>query len=250
MPRTTKTEVASTHPTPVAQGNRKKKAPVAAATEQTNKAPVAAAAAAAATVATVAAAAAAAATVATATVATATVATAAGAVPPTVHVDTDKAVEEALRSATEQLERSKSLVTALRNLQRALARERKEANREMKVAVKAQGKKRRRQGGSLGGFAKPTPLSAPLCVFLGERDGTELARTEVTKRITTYIKDHNLQNPEAKKQILPDARLRALLYSKDSDEVTYFNLQRYMKIHFLRKDKETGAVSAFVAPQA
>lgn len=180
----------------------------------------------------------------------AVVATEAVATEAVTHADTDKALDEALRVATEQAERAKSLVTALRNLQRALARERKEATREMKVAMKAQGKKRRRQGGSPGGFAKPTPLSAPLCVFLGEREGTELPRTEVTKRITTYIKEHNLQNPESKKQILPDARLRALLYSKENDEVTYFNLQRYLKVHFLRKDKDTGAVSAFVAPRA
>ena len=44
--------------------------------------------------------------------------------------------------------------------------------------------------------------------------------------------------------------MASLLYSKDSDEVTYFNLQRYLKVHILRKDKETGAVSAFVAPRA
>ena len=82
------------------------------------------------------------------------------------------------------------------------------------------------------GFAKPSNISEELCNFLGRPLGTLMARTEVTKHITQYIKDNELQNPENKRHILPDKKLSSLLGSTDSEEVTYFNLQKYMKHHF------------------
>ena len=59
-----------------------------------------------------------------------------------------------------------------------------------------------------------------------------MARTEVTKLITQYIKEFGLQNPSNKRHILPDEKLKAILNVTDADEVTYFNLQKYMKHHF------------------
>ena len=74
---------------------------------------------------------------------------------------------------------------------------------------------------------------------MGKPQGTELARTEVTKYITGYVKDHNLQDPEFKRRILPDAKLRKLLGVKKSEELTYFNLQKYMKHHFPKPVEST-----------
>ena len=93
------------------------------------------------------------------------------------------------------------------------------------------------------GFAKPSPISQELCDFLGKEAGSELARTEVTKHLTTYIKEHNLQAPEDKRKILPDAKLKKLLKVPKGDEITYFNLQRYLKPHFPPKQQtaSTGA---------
>jgi chromatin remodeling complex protein RSC6 len=79
------------------------------------------------------------------------------------------------------------------------------------------------------GFAKPAKLSDELCVFLGEPLGAELARTSVTKLLNVYIKEHDLQNPENKKFIRPDAKLQALLAIPEGEALSYFNLQRYMK---------------------
>ena len=94
------------------------------------------------------------------------------------------------------------------------------------------------------GFAKPTLMSNELCAFLGEAPGTEMARTEVTKYLTTYIKQNNLQNQANKRIILPDDKLTALLNVTDTDEVTYFNLQKYMKVHFPKQSKSAGASSS------
>ena len=93
------------------------------------------------------------------------------------------------------------------------------------------------------GFAKPTQISEELCKFLGKKKGTEMARTEVTKHLTTYIKDNKLQDESNKRKILPDKALAKLLGVTAKDEVTYFNLQKYMKIH-LKKKTEAAPPSA------
>ena len=83
--------------------------------------------------------------------------------------------------------------------------------------------------------------------FVGVPSGSERARTDVTKFIHSYSKEKNLQNPENGQEIFPDSKLKKLLYSGD-DSVTYFKLQTYLKPHFLRKNKETGEFTPFVAP--
>ncbi len=57
------------------------------------------------------------------------------------------------------------------------------------------------------GFTKPLELSSELSEFMGE---SHMARTEVTKRIWVYIKEHDLQNPKDKREILCDAALQKL----------------------------------------
>jgi chromatin remodeling complex protein RSC6 len=83
---------------------------------------------------------------------------------------------------------------------------------------------------------------------MGVPNGSEMARTEVTKFVHTYIKDKNLQNPDNGQEIFPDSKLRKLLYTGKNKKITYFKLQTYLKPHFLKKDKETGEVSKFVEP--
>ena len=84
------------------------------------------------------------------------------------------------------------------------------------------------------GFAKPSPISDELALFLGMEPGVKMARTEVTNKICLYIASKKLQNPENKRHILLDDALKKLLKTNDNDEVTYFNLQTYMKHHFIK----------------
>ncbi len=60
-----------------------------------------------------------------------------------------------------------------------------------------------------------------------------VARTDVTKYLIDYIKKENLQNKDNKKQIIPDVKLKKLLVIKDNDELTYFNIQKFMNKHFI-----------------
>jgi chromatin remodeling complex protein RSC6 len=111
----------------------------------------------------------------------------------------------------------------------------KTVSREMKVAQKLANKKRRNTNPRKpSGFTKATPISAELANFLGKAVGTEMARTEVSKEITKYIKSNNLQDVTNGRVIKADAKLSKLLRLGKDDELTFFNLQRYMKVHFAK----------------
>ena len=87
------------------------------------------------------------------------------------------------------------------------------------------------------GFAKPGPVSDELRSFLGLGKDELIARTEVTKKITEYCKEHNLQNGPDKRVINPDKTVMKLLrLDKNSEPLTFFNLQKYMKVHYPNKD--------------
>ena len=92
------------------------------------------------------------------------------------------------------------------------------------------------------GFAKPSKVTKELCEFMNRPEGTEIARTEVTKALVIYIKSNNLQEqtPEAKNRINPDDKLINLLGLKveDINELTFFNIQKHMNKHFISKKNE------------
>lgn len=111
----------------------------------------------------------------------------------------------------------------------------KSVAREMKLAQKAYTKKRRNNiNRKPSGFVKPTKISSELADFLGKERGIEMARTEVSREINAYILAHKLQDKKNGRIIHPDSKLTKLLKVEKDDELTYFNLQRYMKHHFMK----------------
>ena len=134
-----------------------------------------------------------------------------------------------------QLSAFRSQLTSVTAQVRALN---KRSDRELKQALKAGRKKRKSGNRAPSGFVKPTKISMELANFLGKEKGTEMARTEVTREINTYIRAHKLQDPKNGRRILADAKLRKLLKLKKEDELTYFNLQRYMSPHFAKAGKK------------
>ena len=121
-----------------------------------------------------------------------------------------------------------SLTTDLRKLHKNMTKHVRENSRKNKRRKTTKDGPKR----APSGFAKPALISNELCNFLGKPSGTEMARTEVTKHLTSYIKEHNLQDQANKRRIVPNAALKKLLNLSADDEVTYFNLQKYMKVHF------------------
>lgn len=123
-----------------------------------------------------------------------------------------------------------SLVTDVRTLQKNVQRYLRDSTRKNKRRKRVKDPNAPKRAPS--GFAKPALISNALCSFLGKPKGTEMARTEVTKHLTQYIKANSLQDSENRRKIIPDQKLQKLLNVSSSDEVTYFNLQKYMKVHF------------------
>lgn len=170
---------------------------------------------------------------------------------------TDVAVEEVAAPSTESLISSQfasisaklqqvvAFAASLRSELRALERH---AVKELRTAQKASAKKRRKVGNRApSGFVKPTLISKELAEFLGKTDGSEMARTEVTREINAYIRNNNLQDKENGRRINPDTKLKSLLKLKKGEELTYFNLQRYMSPHFAAAVKAVAAAATATA---
>jgi chromatin remodeling complex protein RSC6 len=83
------------------------------------------------------------------------------------------------------------------------------------------------------GFAKPSKVTNELCKFMNKKEGTEIARTEVTRALCSYIKEHKLENKENSKIIAPDDKLKTLLGIEEGQELTYFTIQKFMNKHFI-----------------
>lgn len=98
----------------------------------------------------------------------------------------------------------------------------------------------------LSGFAMPSLLSKELYSFLNIEEGTRIPRKDVTRKLNEYIKEHNLRDEKDKRRITPNATLMKIFGCKETDNVTYFNLQTYMKHHFI-KDVKPAAATAPVA---
>ena len=114
--------------------------------------------------------------------------------------------------------------------------------KEHKTAQKVSNRKNKRSGNRKpSGFVRPCLVSDELAAFLGKASGTEMARTEVSKEINNYIRNHKLQDAKNGRQINADGKLTALLKLQPGDSLTYFNLQRYMKHHFLKATPPTTA---------
>ena len=113
----------------------------------------------------------------------------------------------------------------------------KQVLKEARAIDKVNAKRKKSKGSRApSGFVKPTAISKDLAKFLGVAEDTKIARTDVTKLITAYVKEHKLQAPSNGRMIIPDKKLMNLLNCKSSDEVTYFNLQKYMKPHFVKTE--------------
>ena len=142
-----------------------------------------------------------------------------------------KVIGEQLKSA---LTIVKDLTIKFNQLEKRVSRDRKVMEKKMRGRVKRVHDPNKPPSG----FAKPGPISDELRKFLGLPKDELISRTQVTKRITAYCKEHSLQQEEDKRNINPNAALTKLLRWKQGvdDPVTFFNLQKYMKVHYPKKD--------------
>ncbi len=154
---------------------------------------------------------------------------------PVVKVEDD--LSQAYSGCTAKLslmrQQMSALILELRTLQ-------KRSERELKAVQKAGNKRKQRHAvRAPSGFVKPTLISDQLAEFLSKPKGTMIARTDVTREINAYIRANKLQDENNGRKINPDAKLTTLLTLQPTDELTYFNLQRYMSQHFKKATPAT-----------
>ena len=147
-----------------------------------------------------------------------------------------KKTESKLESLFEEIHESifnfkKSFSTfqsQIKKLEKEVKKEKKNLNKEInKIKLKKRVKKP-------SGFAKAVPISKELCDFMDKPNGSQIARTEVTRFIINYIKSNDLQSTLDKQCIIPDIKLQKLLDNDSGEVLTYFNIQKFMNKHFLK----------------
>jgi len=162
-----------------------------------------------------------------------------------VHDNTlDNWITEQFTTINDSLTLFKMQIT---NLQKMVKTVEKDIRKELKNIRKDRKIKAKSQRAP-SGFAKPTKVTKELCEFMNKPEGSEMARTEVTKALVNYIKEHNLIElcEDSKNKIVPDDKLKKLLGCNDNiNDLTYFNIQKYMNKHFYsKKEKDTITVTA------
>lgn len=156
---------------------------------------------------------------------------AASALPSEVPVDV-ATLSSKLGDFSSKIQQVAALLTSMKSDYKVLERT---VARELKQATKSKGKNRKTSANkNPSGFVKPTKISDELIKFLGKEAGTEMSRVEVSKEINAYINEHKLKDEKCGRQINPDAKLTKLLKINKDEVLTFFNLQRYLKIHFIK----------------
>ncbi len=126
------------------------------------------------------------------------------------------------------------LISEAKRLEKKAAKLQKVADKRRRRRATAEGEEGKPARISI--FQQPVNISPALCSFLGRPAGSQESRSNVTKFITAYVKDHNLKCTEEKNKhaIKADAKLRSLLNLKEGDNLTYFNLQKYLNVHYIK----------------
>ena len=171
---------------------------------------------------------------------------------PTVEASSTPAVVEATESSDVLLAR---LAESLKSLGANLTSQIREATKSVADAIKATKreareikKKKKKNPEDMtpeerktwearranNAFLVQRPLTDELCAFMGLKSGEKRSQTEVTKFISGYVKQHNCFDPSFKRRILPNSALAKLLRVTDKEEVTYLNLQSFLKVHFIK----------------
>ena len=165
-----------------------------------------------------------------------------GAEAPAPVAEVDGAVSTALYgSVLTKLQGAQALIASIRSEVNELKRQHA---RELRAANKANKRRKTNVNRAPSGFVKPTLISNELAAFLGKPEGSVLARTEVTREVNAYIRTQKLQDKDNGRKIIPDAKLLKLLKLKKGEELTYFNLQKYMAAHFAKSSTALAAAAS------
>lgn len=155
----------------------------------------------------------------------------------TDQTETNNTVFESFNTINDSITLFKMQLNAL---QQQIHLVEKQVKKELKAVHKViHSKSKPKSKKAPSGFAKPTQVTKELCEFMDRPEGTEIARTEVTKSLSQYIKNNNLQEQgeKSKNKINPDAKLKNLLgiSNEEMEHLTFFTIQKHMNKHFIKK---------------
>lgn len=153
--------------------------------------------------------------------------------------------EALLTSLTEQLKalsteftaKVREAVKATQEAAKAAKKEQRDSKKKRKISPEEMTPEQRKAWEARranNAFLVERPLSPELCSFMSIAVGSKRSQTQVTKYISDYVKSHNCFDPNFKRRIIPNAALAKLLRVDDKTEVTYLNLQRFLKVHFVK----------------
>ena len=148
-----------------------------------------------------------------------------------INTKIDEDIFNQFEKLVTQLNQMKTQITGIQQNIKQLD---KNVKKQMKCLKKEVIKTKNKGNRQPSGFAKPSKVTKELCEFMNKAEGTEIARTEVTRALVAYIKENKLENTTNSKIISPDEKLKTLLELNDSDELTYFTIQKYMNKHFVK----------------
>ena len=79
----------------------------------------------------------------------------------------------------------------------------------------------------------PRKMSPKLAAFMDVEPDTPCKLNVVLSYITKYIREHNLQNPNNRREIIPDECLQNLLCVPEGENLYYFTLTKYIMKTFV-----------------
>jgi chromatin remodeling complex protein RSC6 len=139
-------------------------------------------------------------------------------------------VHELLTSARENAHQLSELArqqeNRIRQLEKMVAKLEKEAGKRKRRANSGA-----KKGETPKGFNKKYQVSDSLCSFLGMDKGSQMTRLEIVGRVRQYANDNNLKDPKNGRVIIPDAKLTKLFNVPKDQQLTIFNIQRYITPH-------------------
>jgi chromatin remodeling complex protein RSC6 len=155
------------------------------------------------------------------------------------EINIDTPIGDELCSQFEQLISQLTVMkTQITGIQQNIKQLEKSVKKQMKGLKKEVVKTKNKGNRQPSGFAKPSKVTKELCDFMNKEEGSEIARTDVTRALVAYIKENKLENTSNSKIISPDNKLKLLLGLDDDQELTYFNIQKYMNKHFVKNTVE------------
>lgn len=150
-------------------------------------------------------------------------------------------------------ENHESLMTKLQNNQKRMAELQRENNLLLKELnrdhmqltkqLKRRSKETKSSKRATSGFNKQKVVPLAFREYLSLPPGTELARTEVTKKVYEQIKAKDLLDPSDRRKILPDAPLKKLFRMGDGETIEFSTFQGFVS-RVYDNDPETQALKA------